>query len=433
MSIPGVRTDRREIPRLVTMRRAIRVARQARAAARTPGRARLWFDMATVVVVGTLFAVGWPTLHLTHQVPAAAQPFIAALAVFPLALIRVNPALGWAISAGAALLIALAIQHQPGNDLPYQVVHILVLFALLFAVAVRAPMQIVLIAWIASSLLFATTMAGTSSFAEAGFGWPLAMTGLVGFGLLVRWLVLSRQALVRQEEQNELERARRAILEEKARIARDLHDVVAHHMSMVVVQAQTAPYRVPDVSEAARAEFDSIGASAREALNEIRSMLGVLRSDGQLPEHAPQPVAADVVSVLDGVRRAGVRIDWTIDGPLAAVPDTVGLALYRIVQESLSNVSRHAPGAAVTVTLTVAAQAVEVLVANDAGTGGAPVVSSDGSGISGMRTRAESIGGMLAAGPRSEGGFQVYARLPLLVAEGTVEAPAATALPGARN
>jgi signal transduction histidine kinase len=133
------------------------------------------------------------------------------------------------------------------------------------------------------------------------------------------------------------------------------------------------------------------------------------------------------------VRRAGVHIDWTIDGPLTAVPDTVGLALYRIVQESLSNVSRHAPGAAVSVTVTVTAQAVEVLVANDAGTGGAPVGSSDGSGISGMRARAESIGGMLAAGPRSEGGFQVYARLPILVAEGTVEAPAATDLPGARN
>ncbi|NKY84675.1 sensor histidine kinase [Nocardia veterana] len=395
------------------MTRVIRTARRLRASARTPGRLRLWSDVATVVVVGILFAVGWPTLHITHQVPAGAQPFIAALAVFPLALIRANAALGWAISAGAALLIALAIPHQPGNDLPFQVVHILVLFALLFAVAVRAPIQIVLVAWIASSLLFATTMAGTSSFAEAGFGWPLAMTGLVGFGLLVRWLVLSRQALVRQEEQNELERARRAILEEKARIARDLHDVVAHHMSMVVVQAQTAPYRVTDVSPAARAEFESIGASAREALNEIRSMLGVLRSDGQLPEHAPQPVAADVVSVLDGVRRAGVRIDWTIEGSLAAVPDTVGLALYRIVQESLSNVSRHAPGAAVTATVTVTEQAVEVLIANDAGTGPAPAASGVSSGIAGMRARAEAIGGMLAAGPRSEGGFQVYARLPL--------------------
>ncbi|WP_227980696.1 sensor histidine kinase [Nocardia spumae] len=411
------------------MTRVTRSIRRVRTSVRTPGRARLWFDLFTVIAVVTLFAVGWPTLHITHQVPAGAQPFIAALAVFPLALIRVNPALGWAISAGSALLIALAIPHQPGNDLPFQVVHILVLFTLLFAVAVRSPIQIVAVAWIASSLLFATTMSGGTSFAEAGFGWPIAMTGLVGFGLLVRWLVLSRQALVRQEEENEVERARRAILEEKARIARDLHDVVAHHMSMVVVQAQTAPYRVADVSPAARAEFESIGDSAREALNEVRSMLGVLRSDGQLPEHAPQPVAADVVSVLDGVRRAGVPIEWTIDGSLATVPDTVGLALYRIVQESLSNVSRHASGGAVTVTVTVTAESVELLVGNDAGGGPEPASASGGSGgsgIAGMRARAEAIGGMLAAGPRSEGGFQVYARLPMTA----VAVTSATVLPG---
>ncbi len=415
MSDFGVRTNRRKVSRLVTMTWVIRTARWIGRTVRTPGRARMSLDIVTVVAVVALFSVGWPTLHLTHHVPAAAQPFIAALAVFPLVLVRVNPALGWAISAGAALLIALAIPHRPGNDLPFQVVHILVLFALLFAVAVRAQMQVVLIAWIASSLLFATTMANNGdSFAEAGFGWPLAMTGLVGIGLLVRWLVLSRQALVRQEEQNEVERARRAILEEKARIARDLHDVVAHHMSMVVVQAQTAPYRVTGVSPQAQAEFEAIGASAREALNEVRSMLGVLRSDGQLPEHAPQPTAADVVAVLDGARRAGVPIEWTIDGGLAGVPDTVGLALYRIVQESLSNVSRHASGAAVTVTITVSTESVELLVANEAGaTAPEPVSASGGSGIMGMRARAEAMGGMVAAGPRSEGGFQVYARLPI--------------------
>ncbi len=194
------------------------------------------------------------------------------------------------------------------------------------------------------------------------FAWPIAMTGLVVFGLLVRWLVLSRRELVRREEENELERARRAILEEKARIARDLHDVVAHHMSLVVVQAQTAPYRVADVSEQARAEFESIGASAREALNEVRGMLGVLRSDGQLPEHAPQPAAVDVLAVLDAARRAGVPVDWVLEGELAAVPDTAGLALYRIVQESLSNASRHAPGTAVRVTITVRPGAVEVVI-----------------------------------------------------------------------
>ncbi len=394
------------------MARIARTAQQVTRTARDANRRRMWFDVGTVLVLGILMAIAWPTLHITHQVPVAAQPFIAGLAVFPLALIRVNPALGWAVSAGSALLIALAIPHQPGNDLPFQVVHVLVLFALLFAVAVRAQMQIVLVAWAASSLLMATTMAATQdSFAEAAFGWPIAMTGLVALGLLVRWLVLSRRALTQQAEENELERARRAILEEKARIARDLHDVVAHHMSMVVVQAQTAPYRVADVSPAARAEFEAIGASAREALNEIRSMLGVLRSDGQLPEHAPQPAAVDILALLDGVRRAGVAVEWTIDGVLQAIPDTTGLALYRILQESLSNATRHAPHSQVLVHLVVGSDAADLVVGN--GPGQAAAKGVPGTGIAGMRTRAEAIGGTLIAGPRADGGFEVRAKLPL--------------------
>ncbi|MBF6329198.1 sensor histidine kinase [Nocardia transvalensis] len=407
------------------MARIAHAARQVARTTRNPSRVRLWFDGFTVLVTGIFFAVAWPTLHLTHQVPVAAQPFIAGLAAFPFALIRVNPALGWAVSAGSALLIALAIPNQPDNNIPFQVVHILALFALLFAVAVRAQMQIVLIAWAASSVLMGTTMARTQDSFGESFGWPIAMTGLVAFGLLVRWLVLSRKALVQKEEQNELERARRAILEEKARIARDLHDVVAHHMSMVVVQAQTAPYRVADVSPAARAEFESIGASAREALNEIRSMLGVLRSDGQLPEHAPQPAAADVLTLLDGARRAGVPIEWTVDGALETIPDTTGLALYRIVQESLSNASRHAPRAAVRVLVAVGATGVEVVIGN--GPGETRAAGTPGTGIAGMRARAEAIGGTLTAGPRADGGYEVRALLPLAAAAVTADASTAAA------
>ncbi|MCX4093926.1 histidine kinase [Nocardia sp. alder85J] len=370
------------------------------------------FDGVTALVTGVFFAVAWPTLHLTHQVPAAAQPFIAGLAAFPFALIRVNPGLGWAISAGSAAGIALIIPNQPGQHLPFQVVHILALFPLLFATVVRADMRVVLLGWAVSALLFGTTMARQDGSAS-GLAWPLAMTGLVAFGLLVRWLMLSRRALVAREEENELERARRAILQEKARIARDLHDVVAHHMSMVVVQAQTAPYRVGDLSPAARAEFDSIGASARSALNEIRGMLGLLRSDGELAEHAPQPSAADLLDLLTGARRAGMSIEWTIDGPLSDVPDTVGLAMYRIAQESLSNASRHAPGADVQVGLVVRAGVVALTVANEPGvvpaTTGVP-----GTGIAGMQARAAAFSGAFAAGPRPDGGFEVRATLPLL-------------------
>ncbi|MEU7628874.1 histidine kinase [Nocardia sp. NPDC049220] len=391
--------------------------------------ARTWFDFGLVVVALICYTVAWPTLHLTHTVPAAAQPFVAALAAFPLLLVRMNPALGWAISAGAALVIALAIPNQPNNELPFQVVHILSVLVLLFAVAVRAPGRIVAVAWAATALLFATTMPGEGeAFASAVWGWPIALAALVLFGLLIRWLLLSRQQLVRQEEENELERARRAILEEKARIARDLHDVVAHHMSLVVVQAQTAPYRVDGVTPAARAEFESIGATAREALNEIRGMLGVLRSDGQLPEHAPQPKAADVLGLFEGAQRAGVRLTWTVDGPLDTIPETTGLALYRIAQESLSNASRHAPDAPVQVHIEHGAQLL-VTVTNGAGTALARPIGSGGHGIAGMQARASAVGGNVAAGPRDDGGFEVRARLPLDVPGGPAAGAVVTAAP----
>ncbi|WP_254190438.1 sensor histidine kinase [Nocardia noduli] len=372
--------------------------------------ARMWIDVCTVVTALVLFSVAWPTLHVTHVVPVAVQPFIAALAVFPILLVRVNPALGWAISAGSALVIALAIPHQPGSDLPFQVVQILSLIALLFAVGLRASMQIVAIAWFATSLLFATTTSGEG--VSAAWGWPIALSAVVLFALLVRWLVSSRVQLLRQEEETELERARRAILEEKARIARDLHDVIAHHMSLVVVQAQTAPYRVEGVTPAARAEFDSIGATAREALNEIRGMLGVLRSDGQLPETAPQPKAAEVVGLFEGARRAGVSIEWTVNGDLETIGETTGLALYRIAQESLSNASRHALGAPVRV-LIVRDLDLTLRVTNAAGTESARPVGNGGHGIAGMRARALAVGGEVIAGPNTDGGFVVEARLPL--------------------
>lgn len=382
---------------------------------RRPKNARLGFDIFTGVVTAIFLAVAWPTLHITHQVPVAAQPFIAGLAAFPFLLVRVNPALGWAISAGSALLISLAIPNQPNNDLPFQVVHVLVLFSLTFAVAIRASMQIVLVAWVSTSLLMATTMARTGdSFASAGFGWPIAITGLVVLGLLVRWLTQSQKALLEQSEETELERARRAILEEKARIARDLHDVVAHHMSMVVVQAQTAPYRIDGLSAEAKNEFEAIGSGARAALNEIRGLLGVLRSDGQLPEHAPQPTAADVPVLLEGSLRAGMQLTSVIEGPLDTIPESTGLALYRIVQESLANASRHAPGAPVRVQITSGAT-LTLTITNDPAAPGAAAARSEtpGSGIAGMQSRAQAAGGHLTAAARPDGGFEVHAELPL--------------------
>jgi len=366
------------------------------------------------LVTVTLYAVAWPTLHLTHQVSYPMQPIIAALAAWPFILIRANPALGWAVSAVSALVIPWVFDLVPdsGYTYPWQVVHIIVIMSLLLAVSLTAGPPTVVVAWISTVLLFLADTPG-----QDGRGWAVGLTAMVVFGLLIRWLVLSRRQLAAEEEAGELERARRAILEEKARIARDLHDVVAHHMSMVVVQAQSAPYRLSSVSDEAKAEFESIGATAREALNEIRGLLGVLRSDAEALERAPQPGVGQVEELLDGSRRAGIALSWNVTGDPASLSELSGLTVYRILQESLANAARHCPGAPVTVTLDYGPPAVSLEVINGPAVVavGAPPrpESSGGSGIGGMRERAAAVGGTLDTRTLPDGGFEVRARIPV--------------------
>lgn len=365
------------------------------------------------LVTVTLYAVAWPTLHLTHQVSYPVQPIIAALAAWPFLLVRANPALGWAVSAMSALVIPWVFDLVPdsGYTYPWQVVHIIVIMALLLSVSLTAAPRTVAVAWVSTVLLFLADTPG-----DDGVGWGVGLSASVVFGLLVRWLVLSRRQLAAEEQTSELERARRAILEEKARIARDLHDVVAHHMSLVVVQAQSAPYRIATVSDEARAEFESIGATAREALNEIRGLLGVLRSDAEAVERAPQPGVGQIPELLDGSRRAGIALSWNVTGVPAGLSELSGLTLYRILQESLANAARHCPGATVTVALDYGPAVTTLSVVN--GPALAPAVashqpeSSGGSGIGGMRERAAAVGGTVDTRPLAGGGFEVTARIP---------------------
>ncbi|PTR31824.1 signal transduction histidine kinase [Rhodococcus sp. OK519] len=362
------------------------------------------------LVTVILYAVAWPTLHLTHQVSPPLQPIIAALAAWPFIFVRANPALGWAISAVSALVIPWVFDLVPdsGYTYPWQVVHIIVIMTLLFAVSLVAATPTVVVAWISTVLLFLADTPG-----DDGMGWAVGLSALVAFGLLIRWLVLSRRQLAAEEQANDLERARRAVLEEKARIARDLHDVVAHHMSMVVVQAQSAPYRLDSVSDEVKAEFESIGATAREALNEIRGLLGVLRSDAESIERAPQPGVDQIEELLDNTRRAGISLSWNVTGDPSSLSEIAGLTVYRILQESLSNAARHCPGAPVTVSLDYGPSATSIVVYNGPAAGPArPSESSGGSGIGGMRERAAAVGGMLDVRALGDGGFEVRAHIP---------------------
>ena len=221
---------------------------------------------------------------------------------------------------------------------------------------------------------------------------------------------------VRLEREREGE-ARRAVASERARIARELHDVVAHHVSMMVVQAEAGPLAVERDPARAAGAFAAIAATGRQALVELRRLLGVLRGDGQAPSLAPQPGLDQVPSLVEQVGRAGLEVELVVEGEKAPLPAGVELSAYRIVQEALTNAVRHAGPGRARVLVRYGERDLELTVRDEGGGGGAAPAggppSRSGQGLVGMRERVSLFGGELHAGPGPDGGFTVAARLPL--------------------
>lgn len=213
----------------------------------------------------------------------------------------------------------------------------------------------------------------------------------------------------RRAQRVEQER-RDAVTDERAKIARELHDVVTHNVNVVVMQAMAARGILSTDPARAHAPLQAIETSGREALAEMRRMLGVLREDE--PMLVPQPGAADVARLAHTLRASGQRIDCTLSGDLETLPPGLGMVVYRIVQESLTNAMKHAAGAWVQLSVTLVDACLEVRVRNGAGTGEADPTGA-GHGLVGMAERAALFGGEVDAGPTSDGGFVVVARLPV--------------------
>jgi signal transduction histidine kinase len=264
----------------------------------------------------------------------------------------------------------------------------------MFVVTRRSPDSV------AIDLVVFTSIAGTT-----------LATGIV----LQQWRVI-RVQLARERRVSEEERARRSIAEEKTRIARELHDVIAHSMSIINVQATSAPYRLDGVTPEVRQEFEQMAASSRHALAEMRSLLSVLREEDGPQELAPMPGLGGIPDLVAAVARSGttIRLEWIGEHGDEGVSEIVGLAAYRIVQEAVSNAIRHAPGARIDVRCRREDAALSVTIANGAPErASVPVTEGAGNGLAGMSERAASVGGTLEHRAVPGGGYLVHAWLPL--------------------
>jgi signal transduction histidine kinase len=334
-------------------------------------------------------------------------PLVAGLAVAPR-----RPLDGWLVVTCWMVVLRIILLPPPPDPMPVLEVWnwlmwVPVLLLAGWAARGRALAGVVLVSGVALFLCGVwqpyAVDSGTRIPSFIGMAVPL----VVGAALGARQR--ARTALHDEQERADEALARQGALAERARIAREMHDVVAHSMSMIAVRCETAPYRLGDVPSPVRTEFGEIANAARQSLSEMQGLLGVLRSDDRV-ERAPQPGLDDVEELLRAARAAGAELQWELHLP--EVPAALGLSAYRIVQQGIANAAQHAPGAPVRVRITGEDGVLRIEVVNGPGAA-VPAGPGGGNGIPGMRERAALHGGTVRAGPTPVGGFQVVAELPI--------------------
>jgi len=368
-------------------------------------------DAAVPAVVGAVIAVG-----LTLHGGATARPVSLALgiaAALPLAARRRWP--GWTLVA-CGLLVAISFHL----DRTAASVAVLAPAVALYSLALRrGRLQQVTAALVAIAAVIAADVAHSG---QPTVEQTITHVLLVALPLLAAEVIRTHRANMRliverfelAEESRERDAEWRAE-QERVRIARELHDVLAHTLTEINVTAAAAAERTGPSDE--RNALEQIERSSHDAISELRGILGVLRgpSPGTAP-HTPAPGIDDIPGMIDRARSAGLDVHLDVQGdPPARISDAMSVAVYRIVQESLTNVRRHAFGAQARVTLQFGASGVNVAIDNDGGSetgvGAGTQTAIAGVGITGMRERARAVGGQLSAGPR-DAGFRVHAELP---------------------
>jgi signal transduction histidine kinase len=278
--------------------------------------------------------------------------------------------------------------------------------------------------WAAPAL--AVALFGTGALIGAGglndlvFG-GLLYVGVWGIGRVLR--VRSRDVRELSDRAEQLEhdleeRAREAVADERARIARELHDVVSHSISVVTIQAQAVRRRLRPDQEREIEDLRGVETTARQAMAELRRLFGVLRAAGDRPSLAPAPGLGELERLVDRTRAAGLEVDLAVEGERRTLAPGIDLAAYRILQEALTNVLKHAGATRAAVTIRYGHNALALCVEDD-GSGISPGRNGEGHGLIGMHERVSVYSGTLETGNRPDGGFRILARLPLDAAEGT--------------
>jgi signal transduction histidine kinase len=385
--------------------------------------ALICFAIANSVLVGV------NSSHDSHH-SGAVLLLLAFITCAPLALRTRFPLAAWSGVALAAIAASVVLSAGWLAASGYPAVVLLIYGLCIYAVTIRCRPRIVVAA--------AAVSVVEAGFLDAGSAPGAVFLALIPvlIGVVVR---VRRSGELRLAEQERRHSGERALLEERQRIARELHDVVAHHMSVIAIQAEAAPYKMADPPPDLVESFGEIRSSALAGLTELRRVLGVLRADGQ--ETAPQPGLASLDALLDSAASGGLSVTVTSSGDPGPLPEGVDLSAYRIIQEALSNAMRYAPGSQVRLHLAYRPEGLALQIRNDAapvvpaaagrvpagrvtaavaaGTGAPPVPApasrnrGGGHGLIGMRERAAMLGGSLDAGPTEDGGFEVAAVLPI--------------------
>ncbi|MGH2751972.1 MAG: sensor histidine kinase [Actinomycetota bacterium] len=328
---------------------------------------------------------------------------------------------GWWLSLTGTIAIALltlSFAAEAGAQWPWTEPGLQAHLVVLILIALRVPVRVIVELWVLTVLAGAALVAYAYDGAlSANSNLPL-MTILSATALVVTVAVRgrseAREQLARQADLTSAERSRRTLLEERARIARELHDVVAHHMSVVAIQAEAAPFRVDDPPDELTASLATIRKNAVDALAELRRVLDVLRADDWDAGDAPQPTLEGLEDLVANLRATGLVVETTVTGGVRPLPPGVELSAFRIVQEALSNVLRHAPRSPVRVEVSYVLGGVGLRVVNGPSPGvTANRTSGSGHGILGMRERVAMLSGEFSAGPTGDGGYEVAAFLPV--------------------